>query len=861
MNPKILFANARSAVNKLDVISTVALQQSIKCIAIAETWFNDGHSEDITHFSNFVCFRNDRSNGTGGGVAVWAHCSLHPHVLSLEGKPSYIEAISVCIFSYIYILCVYVPPIPSVRAVCREDILRFLTESIDSMTHANPKAEIVICGDFNRFPVHDLCNVCNLTCMFFGNTYNSNQLDYFLMSESLSECYSVTAEAPVDNSKVPHVSLLATPRKLDEENFNQTGGSSKYLFDTRKSYVKDFVNLLQNVDWSPVYRKDDSLDLRVENFHKILHSSFSSTIPSNEVLMTPQDKPWMTPLIKHLINQRWEAYRSRNFAKYHHFKEKVKREIAKTKTAWIKSNKNKNIWKVVKMISGKATRDPVTNLCSQFSNLHEAADAINAKFCSHFQRSDVFQFLNPLMSDCPQVSCFYVYNHLCKLNPKKSSPDLPCKLYKAAAHVIAEPLTALFNESLKSGFVPLIWKRAIVIPVPKCASPTINDLRPISLLPIPVKILERFVLDAFKPMILDKYGKNQFGFRPQSSTTAALVAVEDFVTSSLDKNDVIGVQIVAYDLSKAFDKLKHDVILSQLSKSDLPSSIVSWFQSYFTDRSQCVQIERVFSSFVNVTSGVPQGSIVGPYLFSMVAGSFPVDYELSTVIKYADDFTLCSVLLKDSPNAHISLLHDSFVNWSLTHGLKVNVSKCKSLCITRSKNCLPVILPNVVSVKKLKILGVTFNDKLQWSLHCDSVVKNASRRLYVLRVLRNVISRDELISVYYAIVRSYLEYASPLFVGLTKENSTKLERIQKRFHRLLCGPDCRKTCLEPLDTRRFAAAVKFFLKTNNPLHVLNHLSPKKSSTGRYVLPATSTTRRLNSFFTSMILYFNSVYVR
>ena len=124
--------------------------------------------------------------------------------------------------------------------------------------------------------------------------------------------------------------------------------------------------------------------------------------------------------------------------------------------------------------------------------------------------------------------------------------------------------------------------------------------------------------------------------------------MEDFITSSLDKADVSGVQIVAYDMSKAFDRLKHDVILARLSTCDLPLSIVSWFQSYLRDRTQFVRIGNEKSSLALVTSGVPQGSVVGPFLFSMVAGSFPVEYENATVIKYADDFTVCAALLKNS---------------------------------------------------------------------------------------------------------------------------------------------------------------------------------------------------------------------
>ena len=104
--------------------------------------------------------------------------------------------------SHIYILCIYVPPVPSLRQDHRNDVLQFLVEAVDKLTNMSPKSEVVICGDFNRFPVQDLCNVCNLTGMFVGNTYNERQLDHILMSEALSEHYKVTAEASFDNSKI-----------------------------------------------------------------------------------------------------------------------------------------------------------------------------------------------------------------------------------------------------------------------------------------------------------------------------------------------------------------------------------------------------------------------------------------------------------------------------------------------------------------------------------------------------------------------------------------------------------------------------------------------------------------------------------
>ena len=230
-----------------------------------------------------------------------------------------------------------------------------------------------------------------------------------------------------------------------------------------------------------------------------------------------------------------------------------------------------------------------------------------------------------------------------------------------------------------------------------------------------------------------------------------------------------------------------------------------------SNRVQFVRIGDNRSNLVSVTSGVPQGSIIGPFIFSMVAGSFSTDVENAIVIKYADDFTVCAAMLKGNSNNHLSLLHESFLKWSIDHGLTVNKSKCKSLCVRFKNPCSPVILPHVSFVKDLKILGVTFDERLNWNTHCDLVVKNASKQLYVLRVLKNVVSHDQLVTVFNAIVRSRLEYASPLLVGLSSENSKKLERVQRRFHRLLCaGKECQEECLPSLTTRRLAAAMKLF---------------------------------------------------
>lgn len=159
----------------------------------------------MTHFPDYCCFRDDRKSKVGGGVATFA---TMPCSFPLENKPPFIEAVCICIKSYIYMICFYVPPVCSVSCVCRDEDL-FIANTVDKIIFLNSKSEIVLCGDFHRFNVQERYHMCSLIDMVEGPTYNQNQLDYILMTLALSENYSVPTEAPIDNSKISHTSLLA----------------------------------------------------------------------------------------------------------------------------------------------------------------------------------------------------------------------------------------------------------------------------------------------------------------------------------------------------------------------------------------------------------------------------------------------------------------------------------------------------------------------------------------------------------------------------------------------------------------------------------------------------------------------------
>ena len=179
--------------------------------------------------------------------------------------------------------------------------------------------------------------------------------------------------------------------------------------------------------------------------------------------------------------------------------------------------------------------------------------------------------------------------------------------------------------------------------------------------------------------------------------------------------------------------------------------------------------------------------------------------------------------------------------------LKINESKCKSLTIKKSHDCVDILLDGVTAVDTLNILGVTFDAHCGWTSHIRNVINNVSRRFYALRILRQPLTKEQLLQVYNSLLRSALEYCNPLFLGITRRDSIRLERVQKRFHRLLCNGLCETECLESLDDRRTKMSLQFLANIKDKHHIIHHFLPPMSSSGRFLLPARRTSRPCTSF--------------
>lgn len=425
------------------------------------------------------------------------------------------------------------------------------------------------------------------------------------------------------------------------------------------------------------------------------------------------------------------------------------------------------------------------------------ADTFNQYFQSVFSIHDEYNLPNvsPVSENEFDITSEGVLAMLLKLDNKKSTgPDgLSNSFLRRYAQQISIFLTALFNFSITSGDVPAGWRIARVAPVHKSGDRLLpKNYRPVSVTSSCCKLLEHVVVT----FIQDFVNKNnilsphQHGFRRGLSTTTQLISTVHKISSVLDQSGQIDVLFL--DLSKAFDRVPHGKLLYKLECIGLPLYIIRWIASYLADRKQFVEIDHCPSSALSVTSGVPQGSVLGPLLFLLYVNDLmdvvPHDVSISM---FADD---CAVFKEiSSTNDHLLLQKTLLAidDWCMRWGMALNSEKTVLLRVTRKKcpSSFSYILHQepVLEVSQYKYLGVTLTRKLTWSEHILDISSSALRKLWFLkRKLKNAPISTKMLA-YNTCVRSKLEYAAEVWDPHFKKDVMQLERVQRKAIRFIFG--------------------------------------------------------------------------
>ena len=373
-----------------------------------------------------------------------------------------------------------------------------------------------------------------------------------------------------------------------------------------------------------------------------------------------------------------------------------------------------------------------------------------------------------------------------QLDPKKASAenDIPTKVLIETSDVASHYLTKICNESKKDHIFPESLKLADVIPIHKKDERTNKEnYRPVSLLPITSKLFER---DMYKQIhrYIDKYlSPYLFGFRKGHSTEQCLTVMLEQWKKALDQKKYVGA--VLTDLSKAFDCINHELLIAKLDAYGFENNALSYIYNYLTKRSQRTKVKNSYSPWRMTSSGVPQGSILGPLLFNIFLNDIFLFVENTKIANYADDSTPYAIessaekLLESLENEASTLL-----KWFQWNEMKSNNDKCHLLVINHEDDLIKIGNEEITGSTSVKLLGVTIDNKLHFKEHITKICKKANQKLHALARIAKYLDIEKLKIIMKTFIESQFNYCPLVWMFHNRELNNKINKLHERALRI-----------------------------------------------------------------------------
>ena len=643
-----------------------------------------------------------------------------------------------------------------------------------------------------------------LTQLINETTRHTNKLDLvFSTDEDLIS--NVNVREPLghsDHNMIEFYINVNTKRTSNENlvpNFKLANFENFNTFLSRTNWVEKFCNLNANDAWN--------------KFKEIFWTYDNICIP-RRVKRKPNPQPkWYNSEIGQLIKSRNIAYKSfkRNNTSETHNHYILKRRAVKscikkakrkyeTKLSRACRENPKSFYEYVN--NRKTIKNEIGPLVDNngiiAQNTKSNAEILNNFFSSVFTNENLNEIPNPpdrtvfTPDNTLNNITFYeseVSKYIDKIKLSKSpGPDLfyPAHL-KNLKMSIVRPLTQIFNKSFENKTVPTDFKLANVTPIFKKGDrQNAGNYRPISLTSIPGKIQETIIRDR----LIDYLEANnlihnsQHGFRRHRSTTTNLIEFYNYIVDIFDNHK--SVDVIYLDFKKAFDTVPHKRLIKKLYAHGIRNRVLEWIENWLKDRRQRVVINGVESNWVNVSSGVPQGSVLGPLLFIIYINDLD-DTTNCAVSKFADDTKIGAKILNLDDRDHLQSDVNIINNWAKKWQLSFNVDKC---CVmhfgtrNRQHNYHMTNL-DIKSVDETKDLGTIVTRDLKAHKQCEEACKKANRILGFISRNFEFKSADIIVPLYKSLVRPHLEYAIQFWSPYTIRDVEKLERVQRRATKLI----------------------------------------------------------------------------
>lgn len=417
--------------------------------------------------------------------------------------------------------------------------------------------------------------------------------------------------------------------------------------------------------------------------------------------------------------------------------------------------------------------------------VHHPGDHIN-KLNSLRQSAQSFSFNHTSVAEVEEIITSL------NLNKCPGHDGITVKALRKCLDMVSPLLTQILNNIIDTAEYPEDLKICRISPIPKDANAhTVDNFRPIALLPIMDKVFERIL---YKQLMTFLEHSNQlymlqFGFRKGSSTQEAVVNVINLICDRLDEG-YGGVAGIFYDLSKAFDLVDHNVLIEKLSYYGIRGRALQLIKSYLEDRKQYVQINVSKSEVGFVEHGVPQGSVLGPLLFTVFINDISNLNLYGKPIMYADDITILY------PYNHEAILraqmeHDSelVLEYTRLNKLVLNANKTHLLRFrpyTVDNNFkISIGGREIIESSNLKYLGINFQNNLSWSMHIRYVKGKVAPALGILYKFKNKFDVKTKQLLYNTLIHSHFSYLPIIYANKTTSELKSLQRTQNKAIKLV----------------------------------------------------------------------------
>ena len=531
---------------------------------------------------------------------------------------------------------------------------------------------------------------------------------------------------------------------------------------------------------------------------------------------------WTSYLTTKHKNQ-WDQYKTfRN--QVAHLTYRDRKEFESKLAAEVKEN-SKAFWKYAG--SSRKLKRAIPKLLKKDGTTAESdkdkAEELNQQFASVFTKEDLvnipefenLQIISTLTSITVTEEILLKHLKALRIDKAAGPDDVHPFILKNLADTLVKPLTILFNLSLSEKTLPEIWKKGIITALfKKGARNLASNYRPISLTSIICKLLERIIVDNIIQHLRDNtiYDKRQHGFTKKRNTVTNLLEALNIWTEALSHH--LPVDIIYLDLEKAFDKVPHSRLLLQLRRYGISGDLLAWIESFLTNRKQSVKVGTQQSGESCVTSGVPQGSVLGPVLFLIYVSDI-AGLVKNFVSLFADDTKMFTYLLEqaEETETHTTLSVQLDINrvahWSECMQMNFNIEKCHSLhlgsnntkhqytiprqsdTITKEHSCAyTYTFHNLSQVTDEKDLGVTVDEELKFKKHIEDKISTANKMLGLIRHTFKHLDNRSFCMLYKSLVRPHLEYASVIWSPFTKQYQDMIEKVQRRATKML--PDLKE---------------------------------------------------------------------